>query len=69
MHRQASELKIHEEIEEDDDDLEDDTRNRKIKKASPEIIKKVHSATEQKSSQIDLKKIEESQKIERPIDK
>ena len=40
MHRQASELKIHEEIDEDDDDLEDECLSHKIKKASPEISKK-----------------------------
>ena len=36
MHRQASELKIHEEINEDDDELEEQPKNHKIKKASPE---------------------------------
>ena len=57
MHRQASELKIHEEMDEDDDDLEDDYINHKIKKASPEINKKIEIIPEPESPEIDLNKI------------
>lgn len=39
MHRQASELKIHEEMNEDDDDLEDEGVMHQIKRASPEVKK------------------------------
>ena len=46
MHRQASELKIHEEVDEDDDELEDDATSHKIKKASPEINKKLVVTTD-----------------------
>lgn len=66
MHRQASELKIHEEQDEDDDELEDEARSHKISKASPEMNKKFNINSENKSPEINLKKIEENQMIERP---
>jgi hypothetical protein len=65
MHRQASELKIHEEIEEDDDDL-DEISSHKIKKASPEINKKRPLPVEYHSPELDLQKVEEAQAVERP---
>ena len=55
MHRQASELKIHEEQNEDDDDLEEEALSHKIKKASPEINKK--RQTYMKSPDMHLKEV------------
>lgn len=44
-------------MDEDDDDLEDDHINHKIKKASPEINKKIEIFPEPESPEIDLNKI------------
>ena len=67
MHRQASELKIHEEMNEEDDDLEEESIKHQISRASPETKKKRSSVEEFDEKQ--LIKLKESQEIPRPEDK